>query len=40
MSTDTYNLWVFFFYSEADIKGNLNSINNFHYILCSMECNK
>lgn len=29
-----------FIYSEADIKGNLNSINNFHYILCSMECNK
>lgn len=28
MSTDTYNLWVFF-YSEADIKGNLNSITIF-----------
>lgn len=40
MSTDTYNLWGFFFNSEADIKGNLNSIINFHYILCSMECNK
>lgn len=27
MSTDTYNLWVF--YSEADIEGNLNSITIF-----------